>query len=111
MSMDYGDAAAPNPEGRMGAYAIQSAQSTYAQALSAGITNPRIGVIPMVGERCLHSRGSGSMHAFESPGTQHPSIGLTARTRMLFHCAWAASSSEWCIAHGPSLSFSTARRE
>ena len=49
--MDYGDAAAPDPEGRMGAYAIQAAQSTYDQALRAGISNPRIGLIPMIGGR------------------------------------------------------------
>ena len=34
MSMDFGDSAAPNPSGKMGAWVIQSAQATQAQILS-----------------------------------------------------------------------------
>lgn len=49
MSMDYGDSAAPAPDGRMGRYAIQSAEAVRAQALAAGFPDPKIGVIPMIG--------------------------------------------------------------
>ncbi|GAB4817780.1 hypothetical protein N2152v2_004826 [Parachlorella kessleri] len=49
MTMDFGDSAAPNPAGKMGAYSIQAVQSTYAQAVKAGIQSPKIGAIPMIG--------------------------------------------------------------
>ena len=56
MAMDYGDSAAPNPAGQMGTYAIDSAQSTYAQlgtlygtTLTSGQLWEMIGVTPMIG--------------------------------------------------------------
>ena len=55
MAMDYGDWAAPSPAGRMGAYAIQSAQSTHAQlaaiypAKSAAQLYAMLGLTPMIG--------------------------------------------------------------
>ena len=55
MAMDFGDSAAPNPAGRMGAYAIQSAQSTQAQirqvwtSLTAAQAYAMVGVTPMLG--------------------------------------------------------------
>lgn len=55
MSMDYGDSAAPDPEGRMGAYAVQSARAVRAQALAAGFPDPRVGVIPMIGHNDVPS--------------------------------------------------------
>ena len=56
MAMDYGDSTAPNPAGRMGAYAIQAAQSTRAQiasvwpALPTAQTWAMVGVTPMIGQ-------------------------------------------------------------
>jgi hypothetical protein len=55
MSMDFGDSAAPDPEGKMGEYVIQSAQATKAQVEAAGYTNPNIGVIPMIGVNDVES--------------------------------------------------------
>ncbi|MBV8489099.1 MAG: hypothetical protein JO199_01125, partial [Candidatus Eremiobacteraeota bacterium] len=54
MAMDFGDSNAPHPQGMMGAYAIQAAQSTAAQLKRIGFplgTNPyaSIGVTPDLG--------------------------------------------------------------
>ncbi|MCP4167352.1 MAG: hypothetical protein GY759_15895 [Chloroflexi bacterium] len=49
MAMDYGDGAAPDPEGRMGQYAIDAAQNTYNQMLNLGL-DTQIGVTPMIGQ-------------------------------------------------------------
>jgi hypothetical protein len=56
MAMDYGDWAAPNPQGRMGDYAIQAARSLFTQLKTLyGPTKPdadlwaMIGVTPMIG--------------------------------------------------------------
>jgi chitinase len=59
MAMDYGDAAAPQPAGRMGAYAIEAARGLHEQlrALYAASGSPRrpeelwqmIGITPMIG--------------------------------------------------------------
>ncbi|KAI7836597.1 hypothetical protein COHA_009555 [Chlorella ohadii] len=49
MTMDYGDSAAPAPDGRMGDYAIQAAEATYRQALAAGLNATKIGNTPMIG--------------------------------------------------------------
>lgn len=56
MAMDYGDGSAPNPEGQMGAYAIQSATSLHGQltsiypTLSAAQRWAMVGVTPMIGQ-------------------------------------------------------------
>jgi hypothetical protein len=56
MAMDFGDSTAPNPAGKMGTYAIQSAQSTRAQIASVwpGLTTAQtwamVGVTPMIGQ-------------------------------------------------------------
>jgi cellulose binding protein with CBM2 domain/fibronectin type III domain protein len=56
MAMDYGDSTAPNPAGKMGAYAIQAAQSTRAQiasvwpSLTTAQTWAMVGVTPMIGQ-------------------------------------------------------------
>ncbi|WP_344443141.1 glycoside hydrolase family 18 protein [Kitasatospora nipponensis] len=56
MAMDFGNVEAPNPSGKMGAYAIQSAQSTRAQvaqvwpALTTAQTWAMVGVTPMLGQ-------------------------------------------------------------
>jgi hypothetical protein len=53
MAMDFGSAVAPNPDGRMGAYAIQAARGLTVQlqklAGSHGSAVPRVGVTPMIG--------------------------------------------------------------
>jgi hypothetical protein len=56
MAMDYGDNAAPNPNGQMGSYAIQAATSLYGQlttlygpSLSSSQVWGMIGVTPMIG--------------------------------------------------------------
>lgn len=56
MAMDYGDSAAPNPDGRMGDYAIQAGESLFAQLtqLFGSVTTEEqrwkmIGITPMIG--------------------------------------------------------------
>ena len=55
MAMDYGDAAAPAPDGKMGAYAIQAAQALERQLhgiyprLGAAALWRKVGVTPMIG--------------------------------------------------------------
>jgi hypothetical protein len=55
MVMDYGDAVAPAPAGRMGTYAIEAARATFAQLqqLYPGLAPDRVwamlGVTPMIG--------------------------------------------------------------
>src|SRR4029079_14925094 len=56
MAMDYGDSAAPNPNGKMGDYAIQAATSLYNQLAGLYGTSKSetqlwamIGVTPMIG--------------------------------------------------------------
>jgi len=55
MTMDYGDSAAPNPEGQMGYYAIQSSQSLHSQLseIYPDKSNDEvwqmIGITPMIG--------------------------------------------------------------
>lgn len=49
MAMDYGDSAAPDPEGQMGQYAILAAENTYDQLLNLEI-DTQIGVTPMIGQ-------------------------------------------------------------
>ncbi len=63
MTMDYGDSAAPNPEGRMGTYAIEAATNAYAQARSVGLTNTKIGIIPMIGVNDVMSEVRGKWPA------------------------------------------------
>ncbi|MCP4579244.1 MAG: hypothetical protein GY846_23465 [Deltaproteobacteria bacterium] len=54
MAMDYGDWAAPDPEGNMGQYAIDAAVNTYQQALGLGL-DPLMGVTPMIGQNDVAS--------------------------------------------------------
>jgi hypothetical protein len=52
MAMDYGDGQAPNPDGKMGDYAIQAATSTEKQverALGVGDAWNKIAITPMIG--------------------------------------------------------------
>jgi hypothetical protein len=56
MAMDYGDGAAPNPQGQMGTYAIQAASSLFAQLRTLYGSVPTdaqlwhmVGVTPMIG--------------------------------------------------------------
>lgn len=56
MAMDYGDSAAPNPQGRMGDYAIQAATSLFNQLKSIHGTSKSddqlwamVGITPMIG--------------------------------------------------------------
>jgi chitinase len=49
MAMDFGDWAAPNPEGKMGQYAIDSGNNTHIQLDGIGI-NTEIGITPMIGQ-------------------------------------------------------------
>ncbi len=49
MAMDYGDGAAPSPEGKMGQYAIDAGNNTYTQMQNMGI-NTEIGITPMIGQ-------------------------------------------------------------
>ena len=55
MSMDFGDSAAPDPEGRMSAYVISSAENMRKQVMTAGYANPKIGLIPMIGVNDVQS--------------------------------------------------------
>ena len=49
MSMDFGNDAAPDPEGRMAAYVISSAENLRKQVMAAGYEKVKIGLIPMIG--------------------------------------------------------------
>lgn len=56
MTMDYGDSAAPNPNGKMGDYAIQAAESLYSQLATVYGTSKTsgqlwqlVGLTPMIG--------------------------------------------------------------
>jgi len=55
MAMDFGDSAAPEPEGRMAAYVIASCENLRSQVLSAGYSSPKIGTIPMIGVNDVQS--------------------------------------------------------
>jgi hypothetical protein len=61
MAMDYGDSAAPSPDGRMGAYAIDAARATAAQLASVypGTTTAqrlrKVGLTPMIGRNDVPS--------------------------------------------------------
>lgn len=54
MAMDYGDWAAPNPEGNMGQYAIDAAVNTHDQILGLNV-NTKIGITPMIGQNDVPS--------------------------------------------------------
>ena len=63
MAMDYGDSAAPNPaQHGMGNYAIEAVTATRAQAQSVGLTNAKLGVIPMIGVNDVMSEVSSLSH-------------------------------------------------
>jgi len=54
MAMDFGSAVAPNPDGRMGAYAIEAVRGLTVQlqnlaAAAHAAAVPRVGVTPMIG--------------------------------------------------------------
>ncbi|MAI70290.1 MAG: hypothetical protein CMM01_05195 [Rhodopirellula sp.] len=65
MAMDYGDSAAPNPEGQMGDYAIEAAESLFDQmrgaydAAGVQVTDAElwslVGVTPMIGQNDVMS--------------------------------------------------------
>lgn len=61
MAMDYGDSAAPNPQGKMGDYAIQAAQSLFTQLKGFYGTKTdaelwrMVGVTPMIGMNDIQS--------------------------------------------------------
>ena len=65
MAMNYGDSAAPNPEGQMGDYAIEAAESLFAQMRDAydtagvPVTDAElwslVGVTPMIGQNDVRS--------------------------------------------------------
>ena len=54
MAMDYGDGAAPNPEGQMGQYAIDAGNNTWSQ-MQASQIETTIGVTPMIGQNDVAS--------------------------------------------------------
>ena len=49
MAMDYGDSVAPNPEGKMGYYAIKTAKETKKQLESMGLKDTKVGITAMIG--------------------------------------------------------------
>ncbi len=54
MAMDYGDSAAPAPEGNMGQYAIDAAVNTRQQMQAIGV-EAQIGITPMIGQNDVNS--------------------------------------------------------
>ena len=67
MAMDYGNNAAPDPEGRMGEYAIEAATNLLAQ-LGSGYTFKNVGITPMLGVNDVEEeifRQSDAMEVFE----------------------------------------------
>jgi len=55
MTMNYGDANAPSPEGFMGQYAVDSAVSTIEQLDQLGLYDTQLGITPMVGQNQIES--------------------------------------------------------
>ena len=55
MSMDFGDSAAENPEGKMGQFIITSCENLRRQVLAAGFAAPKIGTIAMIGVNDVQS--------------------------------------------------------
>ena len=49
MAMDYSKTSAPDPEGKMGHYAIEAAKSTKKQLEKLGLDNTKIGITAMIG--------------------------------------------------------------
>ncbi len=54
MAMDYGDWAAPDPDGQMGQYAIEAGLNTLRQCQTLGIETT-IGITPMIGQNDVSS--------------------------------------------------------
>jgi hypothetical protein len=90
MAMDYGDAAAPAPAGRMGAYAVAAATATWTQlgALWPGLEPAarwaRVGVTPMVG------RNDVATEVFTVDDARL--VGAFARAQGLGRLAWWSAS-------------------
>ncbi len=96
MTMDYGDGAAPNPQGQMGAYAIQAATSLHGQlqtAYGAALTSAQawqmIGVTPMIGVNDVTDERSSNR---PTPSNCSPSHSKTASAS--FRCGHSAATSK-----------------
>lgn len=55
MTMNYGDANAPFPDGLMGQYSIDAIVSTIEQLDILGLTNTKLGVTPLIGQNQIES--------------------------------------------------------
>lgn len=105
MAMDFGDSTAPNPAGKMGAYAIQSAQSTQAQiaqvwtGLSAAQTWAMVGVTPMIGQNDQADEVFGISDAQQL-------IGFAGQNHLSELAFWAVTRDQPC-ANGGGLSTCT----
>jgi hypothetical protein len=94
MAMDYGDGAAPNPQGRMGAYAIQAARSTLKQLQGIGFPlgangYASIGVTPMIGQNDTRSE------VFE-PSDAHRLVTWARKNGIGRLSFWAAQRDKAC---------------
>ena len=81
MTMDYGDSAAPNPQGQMGEYAIQAADSLFGQL------------------QTLYGSSKTSAQLWEMVGIT-PMIGLNDDTSEIFDEAAAAQVTAFAQQHG-----------
>lgn len=55
MAMNYGAWSAPNPDGRMGYYAIEAARSLRDQLVNLGYDQTSVGLCPMIGQNDLQA--------------------------------------------------------
>jgi chitinase len=99
MAMDYGDAAAPNPDGQMGDYAIQAAGSLWQQLKDLyqahGIARSdaqlwhQIGVTPMIGRNDVLSE-------VFYPADAGQLLDFAARRNLGMLSFWSANRDQQC---------------
>mgnify|MGYP001821480736 CR=1 FL=1 len=100
MAMDYGDSAAPDPDGQMGQYAIDAANNTAAQllavwpALSAQQRLQRVGLTPMIGRNDVTTEFFHTADAVQ--------VGEFAKANGLGRLSWWSANRDRPCAGGPS---------
>eukprot|EP00887_Chlorella_sp_A99_P004981 scaffold4.g4981.t1 len=88
MAMDYGDSAAPSPDGRMGTYALWAAGNTSRQAKEAGLTS-KIGLTPMIGKNDVESE------VFRLPDAEQVARFAAETPWMRWTAFWSVNRDNW----------------
>lgn len=88
MAMDYGDSAAPSPDGRMGTYALWAAGNTSRQAKEAGLTS-KIGLTPMIGKNDVESE------VFRLPDAEQVARFAAETPWMRWTAFWSINRDNW----------------